>query len=82
MNNSDPSLSRSDTVNGYKYRDGADTVRLATVNGLPIAFRSVRVATAGSFATTRVQAVTAAGITSLSASRATSLIEEATAPLN
>jgi hypothetical protein len=81
MNNSSPSLSRS-TVNGRKYAAGADTVRLAECNGLPIAFRSVEVATAGSFATTKVQGITAGGITSLSTARAEELLEGATAPLN
>jgi hypothetical protein len=78
--NSDPSLSRS-TVNGHKYTEGADTVRLAEVNGLPVAFRSVKVATAGSFATTQVQGVTAGGVTPLSTARAEELLE-ATTPLN
>jgi hypothetical protein len=81
MNNSSSSLSRS-TVNGHKYTAGADTVRLAECNGLPIAFRSVRVAAPGSFATTKVQGVTAGGITSLSTARAEELLEAATAPLN
>ena len=81
MNNSSPSPSRS-TVNGHKYTAGADTVRLAECNGIPIAFRSVEVAAPGSFATTKVQGVTAGGITSLSTARAEELLEEATSPFN
>jgi len=42
----------------------------------------VKVATAGSFATTKVQGVTAGGITSLSIARAEEILEDATAPLN
>lgn len=84
MNNSQNIPSRS-TVNGHKYTDGAKataTVRLAACNGLPVAFRSVEVMNAGSFATSRVQSVTAGGITELSSSEAERLVEEATMPLN
>ena len=81
MNNSQNIPSRS-TVNGHKYTAGADTVRLAECNGLPVAFRSVEVMNAGSFATRRVQAVTPKGITELSSSEAERLVEEATTPLN
>ena len=82
MNNSQNVPSRSDTVNGHQYTAGADTVRLAGCNGLPVAFRSVEVMNAGSFATSRVQSVTAGGITDLSSSEAERLLEKATVPLN
>jgi len=82
MNNSQNVPSRSDTVNGHQYTAGADTIRLAGCNGLPVAFRSVEVMNAGSFATSRVQSVTAGGITDLSSSEAERLLEKATVPLN
>ena len=70
------------TANAGRYSEPNAQVRLAACNGLPIAFRSVEVMNAGSFATRRVQAVTAKGITDLSSSEAERLLEEATIPLN
>ena len=75
-------LADAETVNAGAY-DGANArVRLAATNGLPIAFRRVTCMNAGSFATRRVQGVTAKGITDLSSSEAERLLEEATIPLN
>jgi hypothetical protein len=70
------------TVNAGRYRNADARVRLASCNGLPIAFRGVVVMNEGSFATRRVQAVTAKGITALSTTKAQYLHDNATHPLN
>ena len=70
------------TANAGRYSEPNARVRLASCNGLPIAFRRVTCMNAGSFATRRVQAVTAKGITDLSSSEAERVLEEATIPLN
>ena len=75
-------LTSTDTPNAGAYDDADARVRLASCNGLPIAFRRVTCMNAGSFATRRVQGVTAKGITDLSSSEAERLLEEATIPLN
>jgi len=75
-------LADAETANAGAYDDANARVRLAACNGFPIAFRSVEVMNAGSFATQRWQAVTAKGITDLSSSEAERLLEEATIPLN
>jgi hypothetical protein len=78
----DQELPRGSTINGQRYATTEDTVRLATSTGLPIGFRSVSVMKAGSFATTKVQSITAGGIATLSRAKAERLAEEATVPLN
>ena len=75
-------LADAETVNAGAYDDANARVRLAATNGLPIAFRRVTCMSAGSFATRRVQGITAKGITDLSSSEAERLLEEATIPLN
>jgi len=75
-------VASAETVNAGAYDDANARVRLAATNGLPIAFRRVTCMNAGSFATRRVQGVTAKGITDLSSSEAERLLEEATIPLN
>ena len=72
----------TDTANAGRYSEPNARVRLAACNGLPIAFRRVTCMNAGSFATRRVQGVTAKGITDLSSSEAERLLKEATIPLN
>ena len=75
-------LADAETVNAGAYDDANARVRLASCNGLPIAFRRVTCMNAGSFATQKWQAVTAKGITDLSSSEAERFLEEATIPLN
>jgi hypothetical protein len=75
-------LASAETANASRYSQPNARVRLASCNGLPIAFRRVTCMNAGSFATRRVQGVTAKGITDLSSSEAERLLEEATIPLN
>ena len=75
-------VASAETVNAGAYDDANARVRLAATNGLPIAFRRVTCMNAGSFATRRVQAVTAKGITDLSSSEAERILQEATIPLN
>jgi hypothetical protein len=75
-------LAGTETANAGTYDDANARVRLAATNGLPIAFRRIVLMKAGSFATRRVQAVTAKGITDLSSSEAERLLQEATIPLN
>ena len=75
-------LADAETANAGAYDDANARVRLAATNGLPIAFRRIVVTNAGSFATRRVQGVTAKGITDLSSSEAERLLEEATTSLN
>jgi hypothetical protein len=85
MNNSqNPSRDSraADTVNGRRYQSANACVRLAAVNGCPIAFRRVIRMNEGSFATQRWQAVTAKGTTALPSSEAQRLHDEATLPLN
>lgn len=72
----------AETANAGTYDDANARVRLAAINGLPIAFRRIVVMNAGSFATQKWQAVTAKSITDLSSSEAKRLLEEATIPLN
>jgi hypothetical protein len=72
----------TETANASRYSQPNARVRLASCNGLPIAFRRVTCMNTGSFATRRVQAVTAKGITDLSSSEAERLLEGATIPLN
>ena len=72
----------TETANAGAYDDANARVRLAATNGLPIAFRRVTCMSAGSFATRRVQGVTAKGITDLSSEQAQRLVGEATIPLN
>jgi hypothetical protein len=63
------------TVNAGRYKRPNARVGIARCNGLPIAFRRVSaVGQPGSFATTRIQAITAAGITPLSAAKARRLM--------
>jgi hypothetical protein len=58
MNNSNPSPSRSDTVNGARYRS-ANAQVLLNPEGKPVAFRRVRVLQSGTFAgASRLQLVT------------------------
>ena len=75
-------LADAETANASRYSQPNARVRLASTNGLPIAFRRVTCMNAGSFVTRRVQGVTAKGITDLSSSEAERLLEEATIPLN
>ena len=75
-------LASAETSNAGRYSEPNARVRLAACNGLPIAFRRVTCMNAGSFATRRVQGVTAKGITDLSSSEAERLLQEATIPLN
>jgi len=75
-------VASTDTPNAGTYDDSNARVRLAAINGLPIAFRRIVVMNAGSFATQKWQAVTAKGITDLSSLEAERLLEEATIPLN
>ena len=75
-------LGSAETANAGHYSQPNARVRLAACNGLPIAFRRMTCMNAGSFATHRVQGVTAKGITDLSPSEAERLLEEATIPLN
>ncbi|MFB6280381.1 MAG: hypothetical protein ABEK75_12815 [Salinibacter sp.] len=75
-------LSSTLTANAARYQQANARVRLATCNGLPIAFRRVLTMNSGSFATQKWQGVTAKGITSLSAAGAQRLHDEATMPLN
>lgn len=83
MNNCQNAPSRSDTVNGRRYRNANARVRIAGCNGLPIAFRRVvSIGQPGSFATQKWQGVTAKGITSLSGTAAQRLHDAATVPLN
>ena len=70
------------TVNAGRYNRPNARVGIARCNGLPIAFRRVRaIGQPGSFATTRYQAITAAGITPLSLAKAKRLTK-ALHPLN
>jgi hypothetical protein len=58
MNNSKPSPSRSNTVNGRHYQSANAQVYL-NPDGLPVAFRRVRVLQSGTFAgASRLQLVT------------------------
>lgn len=58
MNNSNPSPSRSDTVNGTRYQS-ANAQVLLNPDGKPVAFRRVRVLQSGTFAgASRLQLVT------------------------
>lgn len=75
-------LASAETTNVGRYSQPNARVRLASCNGLPIAFRRVTCMNAGSFATRRVQGVTAKGITDLSSEQAQRLVGEATIPLN
>ena len=75
-------VASAETANAGTYDDANARVRLAAINGLPIAFRRIVVMNAGSFATQKWQAVTAKSITDLSSSEAKRLLEEATIPLN
>jgi len=80
-------LESTETANAGRYESDSSegestTVRLARCNGVPVAFRRVRVMNAGSFAHTKVQAVTPAGCTALPESEAERLHGEATVPLN
>ena len=75
-------LADAETANASRYSQPNARVRLASCNGLPIAFRRVTCMNAGSFATQKWQAVTAKGITDLSSSEAERFLEEATIPLN
>lgn len=70
------------TPNAARYRGANARVRLAAVNGCPIAFRRVVRMNEGSFATQKWQAVTAKGITALPSSEAQRLHDRATIPLN
>ena len=72
----------TDTPNARRYSQPNARVRLAAVNGLPIAFRRVVVMNSGSFATQKWQSVTAKGTTALSSSKAQRLHDNATVPLN
>ena len=72
----------TETANASRYSQLNARVRLASCNGLPIAFRRVTCINAGSFATQKWQSVTAKGITNLSSSEAERLLQEATIPLN
>ena len=66
MNNSKPSPSRSDTVNGRRYRSPNARVYL-NPDGLPVAFRRVRVLQRGTFAgASRLQLVTPRKVASVS----------------
>ena len=78
----DQEFPRRSTTNGYRYATTEDAVRLARSTGLPIGFRAVSVMKPGSFATTKVQSVTAGGIVTLSRTKAERLVEEETVPLN
>jgi hypothetical protein len=88
MYNPTPDASRSldvsspPTANAARYQQANARVRLATCNGLPIAFRRVVVMNSGSFAAQKWQGVTAGGITSLSATDVERPHDQATAPLN
>jgi len=75
-------VASAETSNAGAYDDANARVRLASCNGLPIAFRRVTCMNAGSFTTRRVQGVTAKGITDLSSEQAQRLVGEATIPLN
>ena len=75
-------LADAETANASRYSQPNARVRLASCNGLPIAFRRIVVMNAGSFATQKWQAVTAKGITDLSSEQAQRLVGEATIPLN
>ena len=75
-------LADAKTANAGRYSQPNARVRLAACNGLPIAFRRVTCVNAGSFATRRVQGVTAKGIADLCSREAERLLEEATIPLN
>jgi hypothetical protein len=75
-------LESTDTANADRYSQPNAHVRLAAVNGCPIAFRCVIRMNEGSFATQCWQAVTAKGTTALPPSEAQRLHDEATLPLN
>jgi hypothetical protein len=66
MNNSNPSPSRSDTVNGARYQS-ANAQVLLNPDGKPVAFRRVRVLQRGTFAgASRLQLVTPRKVASIS----------------
>jgi hypothetical protein len=66
MNNSQNVPSRSDTVNGARYRS-ANAQVLLNPDGLPVAFRRVRVLQPGTFAgASRLQLVTPRKVASIS----------------
>jgi hypothetical protein len=66
MNNSSGYPSRSDTVNGRRYKS-ANAQVLLNPDGLPVAFRRVRVLQPGTFAgASRLQLVTPRKVASIS----------------